>query len=365
MNSPDSDTQRDDMRKEDNARAGDDAQIENDARLKNDTSTDGDTRAADDTRTDGEPRTADEIRTMAAVGGSFGREVCSEAEDQMKKSLEGFRADLHEHPYVNRLHGREATGGRGATEPAWWQRGWRIPISIPRRAVLAGTSLVAVVAVLFLLSTGNSPSWADVVEQFSSMRFSNATIYIKDDPLAKPQEVELWIGQEGCVRMRLGDQVVFGLNGRAVAAFDLSSRTATQPAYLAVDILHKLGATEELNLLTVIRTLSGGRLVNATPLVNADAVISKDLVVFDVQSPMGPEWLRVWALRESKLPVRIRMWNPSGGECVDVGITYSKEQPEVFFDSDAFAELMKQPTQSRVALAYAFLKDPGGKVISY
>jgi hypothetical protein len=89
------------------------------------------------------------------------------------------------------------------------------------------------------------------------------------------------------------------------------------------------------------------------------------MVVFDVEMPGSTEWVRIWALRESRLPVRIRVWDPRDGETTDAVFEYSKEQADEFFDPNAFEQFMSSgQTTSRMSLAYAFLKDPGGKKIT-
>jgi hypothetical protein len=124
-----------------------------------------------------------------------------------------------------------------------------------------------------------------------------------------------------------------------------------------------MGDAEGFSLETVIRGIPGGELVDVTPLVNTDAVISEDLVVFDVEHEKSTQWFRIWALRESKLPVRIRMWDPTDGECADVLLTYSKQQQEIFFDPEEFSSKMKSLHGKDMNLAYMYLKDPGGKQI--
>ena len=87
-----------------------------------------------------------------------------------------------------------------------------------------------------------------------------------------------------------------------------------------------------------------------TPNINSDAMISEDMLVFDLDSTISPEWMRIWALRESKLPVRLRMWDPRDGECMDVFVTYEKQQPAEFFDHQKYEQLLKvQPAMSLLA----------------
>ncbi|MCK4294463.1 MAG: hypothetical protein KAY65_14790 [Planctomycetes bacterium] len=208
-------------------------------------------------------------------------------------------------------------------------------------------------------------AWADVTERFRSVPFFSAAIYIKEDATAEPKQIELWMSRDGRTRLRTAAQVIFGNQGKVTKAFDIKSRTAVEPDEHAAFLLGKLGNAEEFSLDVVMNVMFGGELEDVTPLVNPDAVISEDMVVFDIQSTISPEWLRIWALRESRLPVRIRVWDPRDGAAADAVFTYSKEQPDEFFDPNAFERLLKSThTGSKVNIAYAFLKDPGGRNVT-
>jgi len=208
---------------------------------------------------------------------------------------------------------------------------------------------------------------------------------MKDNTTARPKQVELWMGQGGRIRMLTGDQVVFGKIGEVTKAFNIKTRREIDLGSLvskghacsladsdssevlsdeALFLLQKLSSTSVFSLDTVILSLSGGELKDVTPLVTSLPVISEDMAVFDIQSKNAPMWLRIWALRESKLPTHIRMWNPRDGSCVDAIFSYSKEEPEVFFDPNVFAAKLKDPHNNETNLAYMFLKDLGGKQVS-
>ncbi len=208
-------------------------------------------------------------------------------------------------------------------------------------------------------------AWADVKERFSSVPFFSASIYIKEDATSEPKQVELWMSHDGRTRLRTGTQVIFGKQGKVTDAFDITSRSKVEPDMHASFLLQKLGSTDTFSLDLVINVMFRGEMKDITPLINPDAVISQDMVVFDIQSPISPEWLRIWALRESRLPVRIKVWDPRNGEGTDVVFSYSKEQPDEFFDPNAFSKLLQSRAGiGRANLAYAYQKDPGGKPIT-
>jgi hypothetical protein len=258
-------------------------------------------------------------------------------------------------------HAGSAAGGSG--RPDFW--GWLFGNRLLGLAVAALIllSLVILVGEFGTAVAGRNVAWADVSLRFQSVPFFYASIYVKEDTLAPPQQFELWMGKGGYVRMRVGSQVIFGRSGQVTHAFDIRRRTEVEPDPMAVDIIGILATPDEFSFETVIRSISGGKLVDITPAMNMQAAVGRDLVVFDAQSAVSPGWVRIYALRQSKLPVGLRIWDPAAGFVVDALITYSKEQPAVFFDPQAFAARLRGPG-SEAGLAYLFLKDPGGQDVT-
>ncbi len=165
--------------------------------------------------------------------------------------------------------------------------------------------------------------------------------------------------------MRMGSQVIFGKDGMVTKAFDISNRSSVAADPRAERMLEMIGGMGgQFSLDTLLKIVSGGKLTNVTPLVNSDARISEDLVVFDSKLS-DTQWMRIWALRESKLPIHIRIWGSRDGYCLDAFITYSNKQPDEFFDPDAFEQVFRQQSENNKSnIAYAFLTDPGGEDIT-
>jgi hypothetical protein len=254
-------------------------------------------------------------------------------------------------------------GAASARYPDFW--GWLFQSRLVGLAVAALIllSLVILVGEFGTALTGSNVAWADVSQRFQFEPFFYASIYVKEDTLAQPQQFELWMGKGGYLRMRVGAQVIFGHNGQVTHAFDIRRRAEVEADPMAVDIVRMLAAPAEFSFDTVIQSISGGKLVDITPAMNTQAAVSRDLIVFDAQSVVSPGWVRIYVLRQSKLPVGLRIWDPAEGFVVDALITYSKEQPAIFFDPQAFAARLNEPG-SETSLAYLFLKDPGGQDVT-
>ncbi len=246
---------------------------------------------------------------------------------------------------------------------------WRMVMKT-RITKLAAAAVIIIAVLIGINQYGGSVSfasvaWADVVKSFESVNFFSAAIYMKDKPSAEPKQFELWMGEEGRARMRVRDQVLFTQDGQVTDAFNFVNSARIDSEQVddqAEVILRMLGQSRNFSLDIIVKTMFKGKLQEVTPLINLSAGISEDMVVFDVTTDQHPQWMRIWALRQSQLPVRIRVWDPRDGSAVDIFITYSKEQPDKFFDAKAYEEaVVNRFNQNNANSAYAFLKDPGGR----
>ncbi len=241
---------------------------------------------------------------------------------------------------------------------------WRIIMKslFTKFTVAAGIIIIVLSGLNYFGSS--SIAWADVVEKFRTVSFYSVSIFLQEDIDSELQKIELWMNRKGQARAYSGTQVIFGNKGNVTNAFDIELGTTVEPQYRPTFFLKKLSTSDEFSLETILTTIFEGKIEDLKPLINTDAVISQDIVVFDIQPHDNEFWVRIWALRESKLPVRIKAWDPSDGDSFEAFFEYSKEQEDDFFDPDSFEALMQShDVMSRVKAIYAFYKDPGGKSI--
>jgi hypothetical protein len=320
-----------------------------------------------------------------AMHESLSTEVPENLEKQLKKALNFFRQDMREHPYVRRL---ERNGFSLRRKVAFFFRPWVRPL------LLSSMGLAVVVAVGFFILGNNPPTWAQVKERFRSMPFFAASIYIRDvhvvnhplNPMAEPVLVELWAGYGNRIRIRSGSKVTFADKGEILNTFDLNTRSETYADAITYQIINTFGKSgtsaldslymaseppeSELISECLSKKWKSTGLVDTTSLVIPDPMISKDVAVFDfdffyVNSKYARA--RVWALRQSRLPIRIVIWcideftgRVSRSPEWDMLFTYSKEQPHGFFDPKAFAAKLKDPSINTERLLYMFYQYPGG-----
>ncbi len=259
-----------------------------------------------------------------------------------------------------------------ALRPGFWRTVAAYRIVRPVAAAVIIIAALTGIMHFGISPDGASVAWADVVAKFNSIAFFNATVYIKESATAEPTQIEIWRNSRNKARIRVDGQVLFADGGDIVAGYAIDGllRRIETEEYneMGMAMARKLFSFQDFSLETVIAALGVGkdRLKETTPLVNPAAMISEDMLVFDAQSDISPEWMRIWVLRESRLPTNIRYWDPRDGGCVDVVVSYSVEQSPGFFDPNAYEQILLDVQKGSEAggminMAYALLKDPGGK----
>ena len=275
--------------------------------------------------------------------------VPPEVEARLKGRMNDFRERMAARALI------EATGG-APRRPAW------------RVAVAAALAAIITAFLAPLWSGAGAPTWAQVVQRFDSAPGFSASVYVKARGDAEPAQVELWMGQGGKLRLRSGNQVVFGEKGRLIDTIQIAppgqvSDSMAQARHTIEEFIHNVGETEVFSFDTLIQALPwDGRLSAPLPMENAS--ISHDLVVFDLPNDRGPDWIRVWALRESRLPVRMLYWNPENAASIDVALAYANPQSKDFFDPAAFKAGLSQYQTPNQTAAYELLQDIEGRPLT-
>lgn len=271
----------------------------------------------------------------------------SNLENRLECSLNQFRQSLPHHPLLSDSPIRKRWGNWRA----WFQ---------PMRLVwTSGLAFLFVVVFVFLMMSQSRPTWAKVVWQFRSLSFFQATVYVKDHPLAETNQFDLWMGKGGKVRLRYGNQIVFADPNGIRAAYDVVYREKIKPKDDAAYIISLLKSTDTFSLEKVIHSLAGdiSHLQVEPNYVND---VSGDLKIFVLDDPKSEEWIRIWTLQESLLPILLRKWNPRTRQSVEVVFSYLEQQPDSFFDPQAFEKILKDPTKGPEDLLYSYFKDPSG-----
>ncbi len=94
---------------------------------------------------------------------------------------------------------------------------------------------------------------------------------------------------------------------------------------------------EQSDLLTMVL----GFVFQGKPPVG-EAVRNSDMAaagieVFDYARQAGGNWLRIWVLKETRKPIRMKVFEPDEDGFMQVDFDYMDPQPAAFFDADKFA----------------------------
>lgn len=298
-------------------------------------------------------RKDDQQDILERVRHSLSREVPEVLHQKMKAMLAGFRQDLAAHPSLHRRNRPTRPGWRRifSDTPVWG-----------RLALMGGTGLICVAVLMAIVLVDRTPSWAEVEKRFGDIEFCSVSAYVRDNPFGRPVFAQYWFGREGRARIHVDQAVVFINKGHPVQVFDIKTRGKGYPNIAMKGFLRafeKARTQGSPTLISIMEALAGEGLVNTTDLLISDAQVAKDLLVFDARSRDTLWWLRVWALRESKLPIRILKWHRKQGRHIELNFTYSSEQVPAFFDAQAFARQLKDPSNDDHRLMNMFLQDPG------
>jgi len=269
----------------------------------------------------------------------------------LRQQLDGHERTAAPGTRVNSTRDKEASHQR--PHRLWWR--------VLQPSMLAASVTGCVALVTMLLIGTETPTWAQVAEKFTSVKTFNLTFYRREHALSDVKQLELWMASDGRVRVKTGSQVVFARKGKVTKAFDVQKRKEVEADRMAMYLLLPLGGRETFSLDVVVRLFSGGTLKDVTPLVNSKVALGEDMVVYDIQSPRTPEWCRIWALRDSRLPVRIQAWDPRDGEYAEGLFTYGSEPAAAFFDAETFARRLADRAISSKTLGYVDLGDAVGK----
>jgi hypothetical protein len=182
--------------------------------------------------------------------------------------------------------------------------------------------------------------WADVVEHFESVPFFNLTIYLGHEASTEARKIRMWKSEDSRVRACEGDKVIFAdfSNGeKTIIAYDRTTRKPVNSEGFVRMILEDLCLKGRFSLDTIVKSIPSEN--GMTSAETANTAASKETVVFEIKHKTTPEWISIWALRGSKLPIRMCFHDPRDNECGDFIFDYSEQKDAAFFDPNAF---MKQ-----------------------
>lgn len=208
---------------------------------------------------------------------------------------------------------------------------------ITKFAVAAIIIIAVLIGIGHFGTNGSSLAWADIAERFESVPFFNLTIYLGDDTTTQSKKVEIWKSDDSRVRAYEENMVIFAdfSNGKSdFLAFDKTTKEPVNTIGFVSIFLKDLYLDGRFSLDTIIRSFPSDSDIKSVKA--ADTAASKETVIFEIKHESTPEWLSIWALRESKLPVRMCFHDPRNNEFGDFIFNYSQKMEPSFFDPEFF-----------------------------
>ncbi len=184
-----------------------------------------------------------------------------------------------------------------------------------------------------------SVAWADVAERFESVPFFNVTMYVGWGPYSQDQKLEFhkmetWKSENGQTRTHLRNEVIFAefVDGNnVVVAFDSSTKQPLNADRMA-KVTNSSGFPRAKKGEFSLYTLFPDK--GITPVETADTAASKETVLFEVKHETAQ--VSIWALRKSKLPMRVSVSDTKNKVYTDMLFNYSERKDAKFFDPNAF-----------------------------
>ncbi|HUU69703.1 MAG TPA: hypothetical protein VM186_09270, partial [Planctomycetota bacterium] len=187
-------------------------------------------------------------------------------------------------------------------------------------------------------------AWADVTAAMDRIPHFHAVMFAdepRDDP--KMFRMDIFYQQPALWRAQGRGYVQFQREG-ASKLFDIEKRAFVDPHTARGDMIPddfvKQFETEGL-LNAMLRTMFRGNVPPGEP-VKSPVETTRGIDVFDYATDPMKVWARIWVLRESRLPIHLKVFQPRSDDFMLVVFDYSDPQPAEFFDPDAFEKAVKE-----------------------
>ena len=228
-----------------------------------------------------------------------------------------------------------------AARPTPSRNWWRLSIPLAAAAVIGFVLLWP--GGLVNDGGGSGVAWADVVKAMDRVSHFHMIVFADDprsaDEKTKMFRMDLFYQQPDRWRAHGMGHVAFSVDGKR-QTWSVEKRKFAEKGDRAPDMfprefveLHRKSGT----LPAVLASIFNGKVPAGEPVKSDEVSAAQGIDVFDYAQKASDTWVRIWVLRESKLPLKMHLFHPSSDEFTLVNFDYSDPQPQTFFDADAFA----------------------------
>ncbi|MHC4475636.1 MAG: tetratricopeptide repeat protein [Planctomycetota bacterium] len=214
-----------------------------------------------------------------------------------------------------------------------------------RKAAVGALAAAAVIVLVMIFSkTSGSVAWAEVVAAVEQVDQVHMSVFVEDADDSRQITLELyykrpniWRGHGlGMVQFVKGGQTrLFDTSKQAFVEPDRSTSRPIPPD--AIRLTLESGSLLE----AILRTVFTENVPPAEPVVTVPGLASEDVEVFDYSHKNSEHWVRIWVMRKSRLPIRLKLFSPQWNETILAVIDYTDPQPDDFFNPERFEEEVK------------------------
>ncbi len=214
-----------------------------------------------------------------------------------------------------------------------------------RPAIAAAAVIVIALMIPFLHLPGSdlqdtSIAWGDVVKATNQVEQIHITAFIQEND--KNVKLDMYYRRPGTWRAHCKGFIQFVENGKS-RFFNIKEKKFTKTHFRGLPPSGAKGMIVEKDILNgVLRFFFRDKVPPGTPVKASVQVLGADMEVFDYANDPKERWLRIWVLKESRLPLRMKTYSPLSDESILVLFDYSDPQPAAFFDPDKFLKQVKE-----------------------
>ncbi len=194
---------------------------------------------------------------------------------------------------------------------------------------------------------GGSVVWADVVNAMNRVDHFHAVAWA-DEPrnasMPKMYKVEMYYRSPGKYRAHGFEHVQFhdGKDSRIYSAAERKWLETEQARYRLIPDEYIKTFQQKGMLDALLHMMFQGNPPEGLPVKSATVAASAGIEVFDFAHDATTQWARIWVLKESQLPIRMKLYQPHYEDFMMVTFDYTDPQPESFFDPDHFEKVVKE-----------------------
>lgn len=215
--------------------------------------------------------------------------------------------------------------------------------------LIASTALATLlIAGFFLLNMPEKAlAWTDVQKAFASVSHVHISAVLydpqrvtrDDDDPPDYQGLEFYYQAPNLCRGH-GMGLVQFVTPDASKVFDVETKQFLAPENarkIIPETLIQAGRAGKSLLDSILTLVFQGNIPEKEPVLNTALPVESGVEIFDYAHSGVDMWARIWVLKETQLPLRVKLFTPRWNETTLLVFDYSDPKSELFFDVEYFA----------------------------